>query len=127
MNSPPTSPITGIAIAITNDAAAMDMVSTRWRSAQRMTPRYHWPSAPNEALKRLSSLPTGPLGSAPSACGSYQRDDSIGSSVNDTNSDTVTAKATTMPNWKKNRPTMPPMNATGTNTARIDSVVAMTA
>ena len=51
----------------------------------------------------------------------------MGSSVNDTNSDTETANATTMPNWKKNRPTIPPMNATGTNTARMESVVASTA
>ena len=44
-----------------------------------------------------------------------------------TNSDTSTATATVMPNWKKNRPMMPLMNATGTNTATIANVVAITA
>ena len=44
-----------------------------------------------------------------------------------TNSETATAKATTMPKGKKNLPTMPPMKATGTNTARMDRVVAMMA
>ena len=62
-----------------------------------------------------------------SMSGSYQRDDSIGSSVNETNSETSTANATVMPNWKKNRPMIPFMNATGTNTAMIDIVVASTA
>ena len=59
--------------------------------------------------------------------GSCHRDDSIGSSVNDTNSDTSTANATVRPNWKKKRPMMPFMNATGTNTAMIDIDVASTA
>ena len=53
--------------------------------------------------------------------------DSIGSSVKLTNSDTTTATATVMPNGKKNLPTMPFMNATGTNTAQIANVVAITA
>ena len=59
--------------------------------------------------------------------GSSQRDDSIGSSVNETNSDTMTANATVMPNWKKKRPMIPFMKATGTNTAMIDIEVASTA
>ncbi len=62
-----------------------------------------------------------------SMSGSNQRDESIGSSVNETNSETSTAKATVMPNWKKNRPMIPFMNATGTNTAMIDIEVASTA
>ena len=41
--------------------------------------------------------------------------------------DTATATLTVRPNWKKKRPTMPFMKATGTNTARIDDVVASTA
>ncbi len=53
--------------------------------------------------------------------------DSIGSSVNDTNSDTSTANATVTPNWKKMRPIIPPMNATGTNTAITAIVVEKTA
>ena len=62
-----------------------------------------------------------------SAAGSYQRDESMGSSVKLTYSETSTAKPTVMPNWKKNRPMMPPMKATGTNTAMIVNVVAITA
>ena len=53
--------------------------------------------------------------------------DSIGSSVNDTNSDTSTANATVTPNCMKMRPIMPPMNATGKNTATTASDVAATA
>ncbi len=61
-------------------------------------------------------------------CGSTPHHaDSIGVRVNETNSDTSTAQATVRPNWKKNLPMIPPMNATGTNTATIDSVVATTA
>ena len=62
-----------------------------------------------------------------SAAGSYQRDDSMGSSVKLTYSETSTAKPTVMPNWKKNLPMIPPMKATGTNTAMIVNVVAITA
>ena len=47
--------------------------------------------------------------------------------MNDTNSDTITANATVTPNWKKILPIMPPMNATGMNTAITASVVANTA
>jgi hypothetical protein len=46
--------------------------------------------------------------------GSCQTDDSIGSSVKLTNNDTSTATLTVSPNWKKNLPTMPLMNAIGT-------------
>ena len=53
--------------------------------------------------------------------------DSIGSSVKLTKRLTSTATATVMPNGKKNLPTMPFMNATGTNTAQIAKVVAITA
>ena len=53
--------------------------------------------------------------------------DSIGSSVKLTNSDTSTATATVTPNGKKNLPMMPFMKATGTNTAQIAKVVAITA
>ena len=59
--------------------------------------------------------------------GSCQTDDSIGSRVKLTNSETSTATATVRPNWKKNCPTMPFMKAIGTNTATIANVVAMTA
>ena len=63
----------------------------------------------------------------PWACGSYQTDDSMGSSVKDTNSEISTAAETMMPNWKKKRPMMPPMKATGRNTATMQKVVASTA
>ena len=59
--------------------------------------------------------------------GSFQTLDSIGSSVKLTNRLTSTATTTVMPNGKKNLPTMPPMKATGTNTAQIAKVVASTA
>ena len=59
--------------------------------------------------------------------GSRQTEESIGSSVKLTNRDTSTATATVKPNWKKNWPTMPFMNAIGTNTATMAKVVAMTA
>ena len=60
-------------------------------------------------------------------CARSQRDDSIGVSVKLTNSDTAIANAMVRPKLFKNRPTMPFMNATGTNTASSDSVVASTA
>ena len=53
--------------------------------------------------------------------------ESIGSRVKLTNSETSTATATVTPNGKKNLPTMPFMKATGTNTAQIANVVAITA
>ena len=40
--------------------------------------------------------------------------------------ETATAKLTVKPNWKKNRPMIPFMNATGTNTATMLAVVAST-
>ena len=62
-----------------------------------------------------------------SLTGSGHTDDSIGSSVKLTNSDTSTATATVMPNCRKKRPMMPCMKAIGTNTATIAKVVAITA
>ena len=56
-----------------------------------------------------------------------KRDESIGSSVNATSSDIVTANAIVRANDLKNCPTMPVMNPTGRNTARIVNVVAITA
>ncbi len=77
------------------------------------TPRIMWP------MPQMRCIVT--------AGGSRQIDDSIGSSVKLTNSDTITADTTVMPNGKKNLPTMPFMKATGTNTAQIAKVVAITA
>ena len=56
-----------------------------------------------------------------------RREHNIGVSVKDTNRDTAMAKAAVSPKDDMNRPTMPPMNPTGTNTASNDSVVAITA
>jgi hypothetical protein len=72
-------------------------------------------------LRRVSSWP--PC----STSGSGQMLDSMGSSVNDTKSDTSTANATVTPNWKKIFPICPPMKATGTKTATTASVVDSTA
>ena len=48
-------------------------------------------------------------------------------SVRATSSENSTATVTVKPNGRKNSPAMPPMNATGMNTAQIVSVVATTA
>jgi hypothetical protein len=55
------------------------------------------------------------------------REESMGVMVKETNSETSTAKVTVIPNWKKNRPTIPFITATGTNTATMENVVASTA
>ena len=70
---------------------------------------------------------TGPVPFAPAASGSFQIDDSIGSSVKLMNIDSITAKATVTPNCLKNLPMIPPMKPTGRNTATMVKVVAVTA
>jgi len=55
------------------------------------------------------------------------RAESMGSRVKEMNSETSTAEATVRPNCLNMRPTTPPMNATGTNTATTVKVVAITA
>ena len=47
--------------------------------------------------------------------------------MKDTNKETITATTTVTPNCRKNLPMMPPINATGRNTATIVKVVAITA
>ena len=78
-----------------------------------------------EAADRIACVCSraAPCASPCSTSGSGQMLESIGSSVNDTNSDTSTANATVTPNWKKILPIMPPMNATGMNTATTASDV----
>ena len=56
-----------------------------------------------------------------------QRADSIGVSVKLTSIDTRIANAIVKPKLVMKRPTMPPMNPTGTKIATSDSVVASTA
>ena len=51
----------------------------------------------------------------------------IGVSMRATSSENITATAAVKANGRKNSPGMPPMNATGTNTAHNVSVVATTA
>src|SRR5262249_48600677 len=63
----------------------------------------------------------------PCASGSSHTADSIGSSENDTNSETSTADAIVNANGANHCSAMPPMNAIGTNTTTIDIVVAVTA
>ena len=56
-----------------------------------------------------------------------QRLDSMGVTVKATSSDTRMENAMVRPKLYMNRPTMPPMKATGRNTVTRDSVVARTA
>jgi len=51
----------------------------------------------------------------------------MGVNVNDTNKEISTATTTVIPNSKKKRPTMPRINATGTKTAQMVMVAAITA
>ena len=60
-------------------------------------------------------------------CGSGQYAESIGSSENDTNSDTSTEHAIVSANGLNHCPPIPGMKPIGTNTARIEKVVAATA
>ena len=60
-------------------------------------------------------------------CGSGQYADSIGSSENDTNSDTSTEQAMVSASGANHCCARPPMKAMGTNTTTIDNVVAATA
>ncbi|MCW0449380.1 hypothetical protein NB706_002214 [Xanthomonas sacchari] len=55
--------------------------------------------------------------------GSSQRLASIGVRVSETMPDRITAIAITMPNSENNRPTNPPMNTIGRNTADSDTVI----
>ena len=65
--------------------------------------------------------------SCSSLCGSFQYAESIGSSENDTKSDTNTDAAIVSANGLNHWPPTPGMKAIGTNTARIENVVAATA
>ena len=60
-------------------------------------------------------------------CGSGQYADSIGSSENDTKSDTATAHAMVSANGLNHCPPTPGMKPIGMNTARMEKVVAATA
>ena len=99
---------------------ANNTTMARWRRAAASSFRYARSMPPRNPSM---ALPTRPL----PVCVRRKRDDSMGVSVKATKSETETAKATVRPNCTKKRPMMPFIVATGTNTARIDAVVAMTA
>ena len=60
-------------------------------------------------------------------CGSAQYAESIGSSENETNNDTSTEHAIVRANGLNHCPPTPGMKPIGTNTARMENVVAATA
>jgi len=67
------------------------------------------------------------LRSCSGTCGSFQYADSMGSSEKLTNSDTSTEQASVSANGLNHCPPTPVMKAIGTNTARMEKVVAATA
>src|SRR5205085_2671032 len=74
-----------------------------------------------------SARATGLRRSCASTCGSGQYADSIGSSENETNSETRTDDAMVSAKGLNHCPATPYMNAMGTNTATMENVVAATA
>ena len=110
-----------------NASEARARIVFRCPRAHAITARYRSAVRSNPSLNRSRIRATRCRFPVRSMSGSCQRDDSIGSSVNDTKRETSTAKATVIPNWKKNLPTIPFMNATGTKTATMEKVVARTA
>ena len=115
-------------------ASAPTNVATReehHRDAMVERPRDHALVALRLAVEPMiesAEQPRDPAAAAPSAvCGSGQYADSIGSSENETNSDTSTEQTIVSANGLNHCPAIPPMNAIGMNTTTIDSVVAVTA
>ncbi len=118
--------------ATTTEPRAPPSTSHRCSTARRRSGGYRSARRSNQASKASATRRTGPAvrrasSASCSASGSCQTLESIGSSVNETKSETPTAKATVTPNWKKILPIIPPMNATGMKTAITASVVAKTA
>src|SRR3972149_4370772 len=85
-----------------------------------MTDRYRSAVLSNQSLNRSSPRAAACRFPVRSMSGSCHREESIGSSVKETKRETSTAKVTVIPNWKKKRPTIPFMNATGPKTATMD-------
>src|ERR1700716_371435 len=81
----------------------------------------------NQLLNFSSVRAIGLRCSPASTCGSAQYADSMGSSENDTNSDTSTDAAIVSANGLNHCPPPPYRNATGTNTATIENGGAATA
>src|SRR5687768_12140650 len=91
-----------------------------------MTPLYFVASPLNHRLNRSSFFVIHAF-SCSGLCGSGQYAESIGSSENETNSDTSTEQAIVRANGLNHCPATPYMKPTGTNTATIENVVAATA
>jgi len=86
-------------------------------------------SASSPVMKRASTRLIGPRRFSPlcSTCGSGQYAESIGSSENETKSDTSTEHAIVSANGLNHCPACPYMNPTGRKTATMENVVAVTA
>src|SRR5688500_11400646 len=91
-----------------------------------MTPLYPVARPSNQWLNRSSFFVIHAFWSS-DLCGSAQYADNIGSSENDTKSDTSTEQAIVSANGLNHCPATPYMKPTGTNTATIENVVAATA
>ncbi len=111
-------------IVPTNAPIASRPTTSLWRSDQPRMPRYTSSIARNTTSK--GRFTTAKASFLLWSIAFEKRDESIGSSVKATKSETSTAAETVRPNWRKNWPMMPLMNATGTNTATMVSVVART-
>ena len=96
-----------------------------WRSTIASTRSYQRSVASNAWRKTRAMAAS--LRTSPGLRALASRAESIGSSVKEMKSEMSTAALMVMPNCLKNWPTMPGMNATGTNTATRESVVARTA
>ena len=96
-------------------------VTNRYLRAQRSAR----PKAPSVKRQTIPSFEV----PCPSPAGSSFRNlaHSMGVRVKETNRLIITAKATVSPNELKNRPTMPPMKATGTKMTTKERLVASTA
>ena len=125
-NDPPTIPRAGSAMDAKNVRVASVTIDQRYRSAHPI--RRLYPSAwrLNHALNRSSQRLRNQRCSV-GTWGSGQYADSIGSSENETNSDTSTEHAMVSAKGANHCSASPPMNATGTNTTTIENVVAATA
>ena len=121
-------PIIGTSIRLpANRAKAVASVVLRQRSATFNTLPYQTCRRSMPVSIQAMKRPSHGTYLKRSLTGSRQTDDSMGSSVKLTNRETSTATATVMPNCRKKRPMMPSMKATGTNTATMANVVAITA
>src|SRR5215210_5097307 len=106
---------------------AMSTIATRWSSAQATRLLYRSACRLNQELNLSSVRAIALRRSCASTCGSGQYAESIGSSENETNSDTSTDDAMVSAKGLNHWPATPYMKPIGTNTATIENVVAATA